>query len=213
METQIAFIGVGRVGQALASRLARLGHKVCIAARDPGSDSVRQAQADEPMFLARPIQEAVAAAQVIFLATPFDAAGAVLRNAGDLTGKVLVDCTNPTGPGLKHGLEGEISGGEQVQALVPEAKVVKAFNIYGYENFGDSAYPGYDGLKPAMLIAGNDASAKAMVGDLCTQLGWDPIDTGDITMSLHLEHLALLWIKMARVQGRGAGFVWAMLKR
>jgi hypothetical protein len=39
------------------------------------------------------------------------------------------------------------------------------------------------------------------------------VDTGPIAMSLHLEHMTLLWIKMARVQGAGAGFVWAQLLR
>jgi predicted dinucleotide-binding enzyme len=68
-------------------------------------------------------------------------------------------------------------------------------------------------LKPAMLIAGNDVDAKQTVSALCEQMGWMPVDTGDISMSLHLEHMTLLWIKMGRVQGRGAGFVWAMLTR
>ena len=124
-----------------------------------------------------------------------------------------MDCTNPVGPGLTHGLKNEISGSELVQNLVPKAKVVKAFTIYGYENFQDTRYQGYGNLKPAMLIAGNDPAAKKIVGDVCRELGWEPVDTGDISMSLHLEHMTLLWIKMARVQGRGAGFVWAMLKR
>lgn len=75
--------------------------------------------------------------------------------------------------------------------------------------FEDIVYPNYGDLKPAMLIAGNDASAKAVVADLCQQLGWEPIETGDLAMSLHLEHMTLLWIKMAQVQGWGSGFVWA----
>ena len=91
--------------------------------------------------------------------------------------------------------------------------MVKAFTIYGYENFEDSSYPGYGDLQPAMLIAGNDAAAKAIVAELCQQLGWQPVDTGNLSMSLHLEHMTLLWIQMARVQGRGSGFVWAMLQR
>jgi predicted dinucleotide-binding enzyme len=105
------------------------------------------------------------------------------------------------------------SGSEQVQKLVPAAKVVKAFTIYGYENFEDFRYPGYGDLKPAMLIAGDDTGAKALVAGLIEQLGWRPVDTGPLSSALHLEHLTLLWIKMARVQGRGAGFVWAMLER
>jgi 8-hydroxy-5-deazaflavin:NADPH oxidoreductase len=64
-----------------------------------------------------------------------------------------------------------------------------------------------------MLIAGNDTTAKQVVSTLCKQLGWEAIDTGNLSMSLHLEHMTLLWIQMARVQGWGANFVWAMLKR
>jgi predicted dinucleotide-binding enzyme len=64
-----------------------------------------------------------------------------------------------------------------------------------------------------MLIAGNDKSAKETVLMLCEQLGWMPVDTGDISMSLHLEHMALLGIKMTVARGRRANFVWAMLVR
>lgn len=124
-----------------------------------------------------------------------------------------VDCTNPVGANLTHGLKSERSGAEVVQSFAPRAKVVKAFTIYGFENFEDSTYPGYGDLKPAMLIAGNDAIAKQTVSTLCQELGWEPVDVGSLSMSLHLEHMTLLWIQMARVQGLGAGFVWARLRR
>jgi hypothetical protein len=90
---------------------------------------------------------------------------------------------------------------------------VKAFTIYGYENFINTAYPGYGELKPAMLIAGDDAAAKTQVATLCADLGWRAVDAGPLSSALHLEHMTLLWIKMGRVQGKGAGFVWAMLER
>jgi 8-hydroxy-5-deazaflavin:NADPH oxidoreductase len=64
-----------------------------------------------------------------------------------------------------------------------------------------------------MLIAGNDSTAKAVVAELSQQLGWEPVDTGNISMSLHLEHMALLWISMAGSQRGNTGFVWAMLQR
>jgi hypothetical protein len=210
---KIAFIGIGHVGSALAGGLTQAGHEVLIAARDLNSDSVKSAVSQNPALKAKGIQEAAAEAEVIFLATPFSATEAALKRAGELIGKTVVDCTNPIGPGLTHGLENERSGGEYVQGLVPEANVVKAFTIYGFENFIDSTYPGYGDLKPVMLIAGNNGQAKQTVSTLCQELGWQPVDTGDISMSLHLEHMTLLWVKMARVQGRGAGFVWAMLTR
>jgi predicted dinucleotide-binding enzyme len=64
-----------------------------------------------------------------------------------------------------------------------------------------------------MLIAGDDPAAKTTVGKICTDLGWKTLDVGPLSSSLHLEHMALLWIKMARVQGKGPGFVWAVLGR
>ena len=210
----IAFIGIGNVGSALADHLARAGHTVTIAARDPASQSVRKAVATNPALRVLPPAEAIAAADVVFLATPYAANGAALAgHETALAGRILVDCTNPVGPGLTHGLGSATSGAEAVQQLAPAAKVVKAFTIYGYENFIDPAYPGYGDLKPAMLIAGDDAAAKQAVSELCADLGWRPVDAGPLANSLHLEHLTLLWSKMGRGQGTGSGFGWAMLER
>jgi len=208
----ITFIGIGQVGGALAGNLVKAGHEVSIAARDMQSDSVRKAQQAHPALKASTTDEALGAAEVVFLATPYHANADALSGL-DLAGKVLVDCTNPVGPGLTHGLDSRTSGAEEVQRLVPGAKVVKAFTIYGFENFQNSSYPGYGNLKPAMLIAGDDAAAKTTVCKLCEDLGWRPVDAGPLSSALHLEHMTLLWIKMGRVQGKGSNFVWAMLER
>jgi 8-hydroxy-5-deazaflavin:NADPH oxidoreductase len=167
-----------------------------------------------PSLIVKSPLEAIDSADVVFLATPFGAIESALTPLKTvLNGKILVDCTNPVGANLSHGLQSQISGSETIQQLLPDTQVVKAFTIYGYENFEDNHYPGYGDLKPAMLIAGNDTAAKKVVADLSGQLGWETVDTGNLSMSLHLEHMTLLWIKMARVQGQGAGFVWAKLKR
>jgi 8-hydroxy-5-deazaflavin:NADPH oxidoreductase len=211
---KIAFIGVGNVGAPLADRLQLLGHQVIIAARDPQSQNVQSALNRNPNLLVQPPAEAVESSDLVFLATPFAAIEAALTPLKSaLKGKVLVDCTNPVGANLTHSLQSQISGSETIQQLVPEAHVVKAFSIYGYENFEDSQYPGYGDLKPAMLLAGNDSAAKSMVADFCQQLGWEPIDTGHLSMSLHLEHMTLLWIEMAGIKERKGGFVWARLQR
>ena len=168
---------------------------------------------DGGQYMVRRQQEAIDTAEVVFLATPFPANESVLRPIAEcLAGKVLVDCTNPVGPNLSHGLNSERSGSEFVQSLVPQAKVVKAFTIYGFENLEDSHYPGYD-VKPTMLFCGNDAAAKEQVSLLIADCGFEPLDTGGLAQALHLEHMTLLWIRMARAQGFGPGFVWAALKR
>ncbi|MGA7955367.1 MAG: NADPH-dependent F420 reductase [Gloeobacterales cyanobacterium] len=211
---KIAFIGVGNVGAPLADHLQRLGHSLAIAARDPNSQSVQAALSRNAHFEVQTPIEAVKAADVVFLATPFSANEAALTEVrAALEGKILVDCTNPVGANLTHSLKSERSGSEVVQSLVPKAKVVKAFTIYGFENFEDNTYPGYGELKPAMLIAGDDTTAKQVVSTLCQELGWEPVDTGKLAMSLHLEHMTLLWIQMARINGLGSGFVWAMLRK
>ncbi|MEM6456919.1 MAG: NAD(P)-binding domain-containing protein [Acidobacteriota bacterium] len=210
----IAFLGAGQVGAPLADHLVRAGHRVVIAARDPDSASVRGALARNDQLTAQPVAAALAAADVVFLATPYAANAKALDGHADaLAGKVLIDCTNPIGEGLTHGLDSRTSGAEEVQRLAPDARVVKAFTVYGFENFDDTRYPGYGDLRPAMPIAGDDDDAKAAVGALLDDLGWQTVDVGPLSSSLHLEHATLLWVKMARVQGRGAGFVYALLER
>ena len=210
---KIAFLGIGNVGAPLAGNLAKAGHELTVAARDPQSQSVQKALAAYPGLAVLPAREALSKADVVFLATPFAANETALKGIeSDLKGKVLVDCTNPVGAGISHGLDNKMSGAESVQALAPGAHVVKAFSIYGYENFIDSRYPAAK-EPPAMLIAGDDAAAKETVAKICADLGWKALDVGPLSSSLHLEHMALLWIKMARLQGKGPGFVWAVLER
>lgn len=210
---RIAFLGYGNVGAPLADHLQRLGHEVTLAAADPASDGVKKALARNGRLKVATPREAVGGAEVVFLATPFQANEEVLKGvAAELAGKVLVDCTNPVGPNLSHGLNNAQSGSAMVQALVPDAKVVKAFTIYGFENFEDSSYPAYD-VRPVMMYCGEDAAAKTTVGDLIRQLGWEPLDVGGLNQALHLEHMTLLWVRMVRVDGHSPNMVWAVLKR
>ena len=210
---KIAFIGYGNVGAPLASHLQKLGHEVTLAAHDPNSESVRRALARNATLRVENPSAAVQAAEVVFLATPFQANAAALQAVdGELKGKILVDCTNPVGPGLTHGLNNEQSGSEMIQKLVPETHVVKAFTIYGFENFENNAYPAYN-VKPVMMFCGNDAASKKTVGGLIEQLGWEPLDVGGLVQALHLEHMTLMWVRMVRVGGYSPNMVWARLQR
>ncbi len=209
----IAFIGYGNVGAPLADHLQRLGHRVTLAARDPNSDAVRRVQARNSAIAAAPLDDAVRAAEVVFLATPYQAnAETVAPLAQALDGKVLVDCTNPVGPGLSHGLQSRQSGAQALQALAPRSRVVKAFTVYGCENFEDNRFPAAN-VKPAMFFCGDDAPAKQTVAGLITELGWQPLDVGGLEQALHLEHMTLLWVRMVRMNGHSPHMVWAALTR
>ena len=210
---KIAFIGYGQVGAPLADHLARLGHDVRLAANDPQSDSVQKALARNPALQVAAPGDAVQSAEVVFLATPFAVNESALKPVADrLVGKILVDCTNPVGPGLSHGLKSAQSGSEQLQALLPQTQVVKAFSIYGFENFEDNRFPAAS-AKPMMMFCGRDAAAKATVSTLIAGLGWDPVDVGGLEQALHLEHMTLLWIRMVRVHGHSPHLVWTKLER
>jgi hypothetical protein len=210
---KIAFIGFGQVGLPLADHLQRAGHEVTLAARAADSTSVQRARSRNAALRVAEPAAAVAAAEVVFLATPYQANAAVLPPLADaLAGKVLVDCTNPVGPGLSHGLQSQRSGSAEVQALAPRARVVKAFTIYGFENLEDNRFPAAN-VKPMMMVCGDDAAAKAQVAGLAAQLGWEPLDVGGLEQALHMEHMTLLWIRMVRVGGHSPHLVWAALQR
>lgn len=208
---KIAIIGSGNVGGALAQRFVKAGHSVLVGAQFPLSDTnIKLATLiGEDRFTN--IESAVSQAEIIFLATPFQANEALLEKL-KFNGKTLVDCTNPVGPGISHGLESKISGSEKVQEWAPDAHVVKAFTIYGFENFLNSSFPNYN-VKPVMMIAGNNLEAKKQVSILNSDLGFETLDTGALDQALHLEHMTLLWVKMVRRDQHHPNFVWGYLEK
>ena len=209
---QIAILGHGHVGGALADQLERAGHAVTIATDDRASESLARLLARNPRLAVAPPREAIAQAAVVFLAIPYQANAEVLPLLADaLAGRILVDCTNPVGPRLTHGI-GASSGTEAIQAMLPATPVVKAFSVYGYENFEDNRFPGA-GVRPVMPFCGDSAEAKRVVGTLIAELGWEPLDVGGAVQALHLEHMTLLWVRMVRMGGRSPHLVWAMLTR
>jgi 8-hydroxy-5-deazaflavin:NADPH oxidoreductase len=211
MIMKIAFIGIGKVGFAIANNLQKKGHEILVGHNNPGSESVKKAIEKNPLFRLTDLQDAVNKSDLVFLATPYRENRSVLMGI-IFNGKTLVDCTNPIGPGFSHTLNSVRSGSEEVQESAPDARVVKAFTIYGFENFADNSFPEYN-VKPVMLIAGNDKKSKEEVSELVEQLGFFPKDTGALSQALHLEHMTLLWIKMVRQNGHHPNFVWAYLEK
>ena len=214
----LAIIGAGNVGGALGRSFAKAGHKIIYGVRDPLAEKTKTLVAETGRgAVASEVTAAAKAADVVFVATPWDATPAAIKSAGNLAGKVVVDCTNPLkftpGVGLELVLGFSDSGGETVARLAPGARVVKAFNTYGWENFADPSYPNAAQLKPVMFLGGDDAAAKATVGQLATDIGFEPFDAGALRAARELEPLAMLWIRRAMSGDRGSGFTWARLRR
>jgi len=215
---KIAIIGAGNVGGALGRSWARAGHEVAFGVRDPAAaKTAALLAATGPKVTVAAVPEAARAADTIAIATPWAATEAALKAAGDLRGKVVVDCTNPLrftpGVGLELALGFLESGAEHVARWASGARVVKAFNTYGYENFADAAYPNAAGLRPLMFLAGDDADAKDVAGQLAVDIGFENFDAGGLRAARELEPLALLWIRAAMAGERNAHFTWARLRR
>src|SRR5262245_43018055 len=136
----IAVIGMGNVGGVLGRRWAEAGHEITFGARHPESPRAQAEAQAAGARLASP-RAAAAGAEVVVLAVPWQSALPAVADLGDLSGKVLLDCTNPLLPDLS-GLEAgtTTSGGEQVAAAAKGARVVKIFNTTGAANMADPRY-------------------------------------------------------------------------
>jgi predicted dinucleotide-binding enzyme len=209
---KIGIIGSGNVGSALGARWAKNGHTVTFSSREPNSDNMKKVIAEAGSNAkAATVAEAVSASDIILLATPSDASSDAINNAGDLTGKILIDATNPVLPTLDALAFGNTtSAGEQIAQAAPAAKVVKAFNTVGANIMADHVFEGH---KVVMFYAGDDASAKQTVRALIEDLGFDPQDAGPLTQSRVLEPFALLWITLACKQQLGRDIAFQLLRR
>ena len=205
---RIAIIGTGNVGGAIAQGLKGKGHTVMLGARDPAATAVIALAGRAGAKVATPV-EAAAAAEIIILALPWTAAEAAVGTLGDLSGKIVVDCMNPLGRtagGLGLTVGHTNSGGEIVQGWLPGARVVKTLNQVGAEMMADNtALP----HRPVMFMAGNDDGAKGAVAQLLADLGFDPLDAGDITKSRLLEPFGMVWINQALFRGKGRNWAFA----
>ncbi|MCL4870344.1 MAG: NADPH-dependent F420 reductase [Anaerolineae bacterium] len=208
---RIALIGTGNVGQALGVRWAQLGHEVIFVTRDPGSEKVQKILAEAGAGVrAMRVGEAAAAAPIIVLATPWNAVQSVIGSVPDWSGKIVIDATNPIAPGFQLAVSGDNSGAEQVARWAAGAQVVKAFNTTGAENMRD---PIYNGEATTMFICGDSAEAKAITSQLAEALGFMVADVGPLTAARYLEPLAMVWIRLAIVQGRGRDIAFRLVQR
>jgi hypothetical protein len=204
----IAIIGTGNVGSALATAFVGAGHRVFIAAR--GSERVGEvAQATGAEAAASPTA-AAAMADVIVLAVPFAAAEAVARAiAPVVNGKTVVDVSNPAKADWSGPLfDGSDSAAERIAAWLPEANVVKAFNTVFATNITD---PAPDGLPLDGYVAGDDDTAKGAVIELAAAIGLHPIDVGRLTAARFLEPLAWLNITLNQQPGWSWKTGWKLI--
>jgi 8-hydroxy-5-deazaflavin:NADPH oxidoreductase len=208
----IGIIGAGSVGGTLGNAWARKGHKVRFGVRHPDSPEVTELlKKIGPAAAAGTVAEAARFGEAVVLATPWPGTFEAIQSAGDLTEKVLLDCTNPLKPQLA-GLEvgTTTSGGEMVAQWAAGARVVKIFNTTG---FGNMANPTYSLGPVTMLYCGGDEGAKVVAAKLASDIGFEPIDAGPLSQARLLEPMAMLWIWLAVFGGQGTDFAFRLMRR
>ena len=191
---KIGIIGKGHVGNALATGLSHAGHEIKFGHRDPEE----------------PVAEAAKWGEVIIFAVPHDAIADVAEAVGSAAdGKVLVDVTNAIGGNMGLAVGFSTSAAEELQKMLPKARVVKAFNTVFAPNQSKGRL---GGEQLTLFVAGDDASAKETVIRFGREIGFDSVDTGPLKSARYLEPMAILLINMGYGLGMGTGIGFRLVK-
>lgn len=193
---KIGIIGSGSVATTLAAGFIKHGHEVTLGTREPAK--LAEFSKANPMAKVASVAETAKSGEVIVLAVKGTAAEQALTLAGaaNLNGKTIIDATNPIADAppengvLKFFTDLNQSLMEKLQAKVPGAHFVKAFNSVGAPTMVN---PAFKGGKASMFIAGNNAAAKATVSGILEQFGWDVEDMGPAAAARAIEPLCILW--------------------
>lgn len=195
---KVGIVGSGIVGRVLASGFLQEGHEVMLGTRNVSKEDVVKWQKENPSGLLGSFQETAQFGEIIVLAV----SGLAVEDAIELAGKehffekIVIDATNPIAAVppdngvLKFFTTLEESLMERIQNILPDAKLVKAFNSVGNAHMYKPSFP--DGT-PTMFICGNDQKAKKKVTDILSSFGWETEDMGTVEAARAIEPLCILW--------------------
>jgi hypothetical protein len=199
---KVLVIGTGNMGAGFVKQLTAAGHQVSVTARDTA-----KAQAVAQQFGAAAVPAAGSAASVdaIVLATPYVEAVAALRAVGDLSGKTVIDITNPLTPDYMGLTLGHItSAAEEIAKAVPGAEIVKGFNTVFAQVLAEGAEFGGD-QKVTVFVASDSERAKQTARALAESMGFRVMDAGGLQNARYLEPVAGLNIYFGYGAGLGTG--------
>ncbi|MFD4371213.1 NADPH-dependent F420 reductase [Streptomyces sp. NPDC058486] len=200
---RIGVLGTGNMADALATHWARAGHHVTIGGQSTDK-AARLATRIGEGTESGSLRTAAEAGEVVLAALPFEAGTEVvseLRTA--LTGKALIDCSNPVGPGFRLLTEGGLSAAQRLAAAAPEAHVVKAFNLC-HEDVWRMRPPVFDGRPLSVPVCGDDETSLSHVHTLIRATGCTPVPAGDLARAALLEATAALFIGLWVGEGADA---------
>lgn len=189
---QVTIIGTGNMAKGISTRLVSGGHTVNIHARDEakGNELAEQLKKVDGSANVNVLTVGSKADDIVILATPYLETENVAKQYDGFDGKTVVDITNPVDFNTFQLIpERGQSGAEEIAKLIPNAKVVKAFNT----TLAATLEAGQvDGKELDVFVAGDDQDAKTAVCDVIKSSGMRPIDVGPLANSRHLEGFGLI---------------------
>jgi 8-hydroxy-5-deazaflavin:NADPH oxidoreductase len=204
---KLSIIGNGAVGSHLATLFAGAGHEVVVGVRAPSSHATG--------YRLTNISEAITHSDTVILAIPYPAVAEFAAQFGpSLSGKIVVDATNALNADYSPTLLGEaLSAGQIIAGLLPNAKIVKAFNTVFADVMAKDKLPrGTYSL--TNFIASDHKDASAHVAELSLSAGFSVLEVGPLALAKHLEALTHLNIAVAFGTGAGTdgGFIYVQTK-
>jgi len=208
---KVTVIGAGNMGAAFVKQLTRAGHQVSVTARS--FEKAQAVAAANVGATAIATSNAAATADVLILATGYADAVNALKSVGDLSGKVVIDITNPlTDDYMGLTLGHSSSAAEEIAKAIPEAEVVKAFNTVFAQVLSDGADFG-NGQTVPVFVASDSERAKQTAKALAESLGFSTVDAGGLKNARYLEPVAGFNIYLGYGAGLGTSIAPTWIKR
>ena len=195
---RIGILGSGLMGGKLGTLFARTGHEVVFSyARSEKKLTALAREAGGKARSGTP-REAAEGADAVLLAIHWSRLDDVLKQAGDLSGKVVITCSLPmddanTDLVIAH----SSSGAEELQKRIPKAKVVGAFTTVPSEVFFGVYAARRKQQRPSLVYYGDDAKAKRLAAGLIQDVGFEPVDAGSLRIARYAEPFVLLMGQLA----------------
>jgi predicted dinucleotide-binding enzyme len=196
---RIGILGSGLMGSKLGTIFARAGHEVIFSYSHSERKLKRLAREAAPHARAGSPCEAVLDADALLLAVHWSRVTDVLKQAGDILGKVVISCSlpmnaNDTALAVAH----TSSGAEVLAKKVRKAEIVSAFSTVPSEVLFDV----FDRKRrsrrrPSLLYCGDDRTAKDVAATLIRDVGFEPVDAGPLRIARFLEPFALAMAQLA----------------
>lgn len=203
----IAIIGTGNVGGALATKWAQAGHTIRLGVQNT-EDFKGKDLLNNDNTAAHTVNEAVAQSDVVLIATPATAAIPVAQSLGNTEGKIIIDAMNII---MGRGPEGFTNTAEAILANTPTNDVVKCFNTTGFNNMEN---PVYDGTAIDAFTCGDSEKGKETTAKLARDAGFaECYDIGGNDKFQLMEQFAWFWINLAMFQGQGRDIGFKLMKR